>query len=432
MAVMQPVSQSGKRSPSPVLSEVHRSGVADQVISFFVGLYIGLLYLKQIGLILGYGESLEYVNAIALAFCLCCLAITIKKPPLVSTNAFWCLLLSSCLLVTLSIVRVSTRGDILQEARGLLGSWTTFIVFYGIGRKRSASVTVMVVLAACAAANAGVALWGASTGERLFNVSLEEVGFGAFGYDPSTGRSGGIVGENYMGMYTAPAVAVGFALLTSRRAAIVGTLLMVVGVLGTTVSLSRTSVLSVMAVLVVVGSTLAPRHRIRLGFGLVLLVAVFQIFSLLFLDAQLDRLDDRARLDASNRWSTEAFGSDMRYSIWESYADDLVLYSVFGAGPSYLEDRVRRGDFLPHNSFADVALKYGIPGLLLYLAPILWMVFNRSRVRNRLTADPIFCSVIASGVACLVSMMFLSSPGVRHLWIFTGLAIGALDRRGAE
>jgi hypothetical protein len=427
---MMPNTFSGARGLAVSFSDSghRRDRIVEKFILASTTLYIVLLYFKSITLVVGGAEGLEYVNLIALSVATCLLATIIKRPPLIGKHSMVALLAAAFLLVALSIVAGSQRADILMEARGVLGSWTTFIVFYGLGRRAHTTRAAMIILSVCAAGNAAIALWGAATGDRLFDATVEVVGFGAFGYDPTTGRSGGIVGENYMGMYTSPVVALGVVWLRSKNTLILGMAMTILGVLGAAVSLSRTSVLAVAATLFCVSLTLSRRNKIQLAVGALLVFVAYQAFSQLFLGAQLERLDERARLDASSRWTSEAFQDDMRYSIWESYAADLVLNSIVGGGPGYLEDRVRQGYFLPHNSFADVSLKYGIPGLLLYTLPMLWLVSQRSRVVRRMSVDPMLCAVIGAGAASIVSMMFLSSPGARHLWIFSGLAIGILGR----
>ncbi len=402
--------------------------LVEKVILAFATLYILLLYFKSVTLVLGGAEGAEYVNFIALIAAACLLATIIKRPSLIGRNAVAGLLAAAFLLVALSVVRGSQRADIWKEARGILGSWTTFIVFYGLGRRAYTTRAAMIALSVCAAANATIALWGAATGERLFNATVEDVGFGAFGYDPITGRSGGIVGENYMGMYTSPVVALGLAWLRNRNTMILGMAMTVLGVLGTAASLSRTSVLSVATTAFVVSITLSRRNRIQFGVGALLFFGAYQLFTQSFLSVQLDRLDERARLDATSRWTSDAFQDDMRFSIWESYATDLLLNSIVGGGPGYLEERLRQGDFLPHNSFADVSLKYGIPGLLVFTLPTLWIISKRSLLFSRMASDPMLCAAIGAGAASMVSMMFLSSPGARHLWIFCGLTIGVLAR----
>lgn len=274
--------------------------------------------------------------------------------------------------------------------------------------------------------NAGIALWGALTHQTLFGVTARDVGVGAFGYDVSSGRSGGVRGENYSGMYNVPAVIGGYLLIQRKRAVWLGAGLVAVGAAGTIVSMSRASVLSVgAAVLTLVVSSTGTRVALR-RIPLFLFIAAATVTTGSFIsDAYIATLPRSLQADIRRRFSEVGVANDERFRVFQMYWDIAMDHPLTGAGPDVIDDQVMLGGLVPHNSAMDIAVKYGFIACILYLWAIAKPLTNILVLRQ--SAEGQFC--MACYVGMIVPLATLSNSFLRIMWIMGLMTLSYCWRR---
>jgi O-antigen ligase len=297
------------------------------------------------------------------------------------------------------------------------------VIFRFACETRRGTVVITTVLVVCATINSVVGLWGVATKRTLFNLGADVVGTGSFGYDSVTGRSGGIAGENYVGMYDVPALIAGLCLMRNRRWRVAGAALSSLSSAAIVVSLSRGSILSGLTAALLFVALSMKRTRSGPWLVVVLLVAVYVGAGYIG-----DQGNAPAGMAVANsaeyRFAAEGLTNEFRLVIWRKYFDDVMTDNAFlGLGGGYIQGQALMDRRVPHNSFLDILVEYGCLGLGIYLSAFSLVVKTWARCRKRspdTLADVLFCCFCGM----TVSIITLSSPLARPLWAVGGALLG--------
>jgi O-antigen ligase len=328
------------------------------------------------------------------------------------------------------VIAKSSLAEAMPVLHSLVGTWMTFVIFRFACETRRGSVAISAVLAGCAAVNSMVGLWGVATKRTLFNASADLVGTGSFGYDAVTGRSGGIAGENYVGMYDVPALIAGLFLMRHRRWRPAGIALSALSSAAIIVSLSRGSILSALTAAMLFIWLTMKRSRSAPWLLVLLLAAVYAGAGYIG-----DQDNAPAGMPLANstgyRFAAEGLTNESRLAIWRKYFDDVITDNpVFGMGGGYIQFQALMDRRVPHNSFLDILVEYGSVGLLLYLGAFAAIVAAWVRCRGRspsVLPDLLFCCFCGM----TVSIVTLSNPLARPLWAVAGAIVGVRRWIGA-
>jgi hypothetical protein len=306
----------------------------------------------------------------------------------------------------------------------VVGAWLTFIVLkFACDTPRGARA-ITAVFVACACINSLVGVWGAVTKRTLFNASFSVVGNGSFGYDAHTGRAGGFIGENGVGMYSLPALVVGIWLITRKRWRLAGIAIASLSAAAIVLSLSRTSAISGLTgvlFFVVLG---ARRKRSTLLLLAIPLLAVY--FGAGYVNSQKHLWTGRMTNDPASvgyRFSAEGLTNETRIGLWEFYLGEAMTDPILGRGSGYIASQFSVGANIPHNSFLDMLVEYGLIGLLLYMSAFALVCRAWVRCRGR-TTSVLPDLMMSCFVGMTVSLLTLSLPLARPVWAMAGSVAG--------
>jgi O-antigen ligase len=344
------------------------------------------------------------------------------------------------LLFLLAAVGVTCLSDLVAEVpfaetilplHSLIGTWLTFVTFRFACETRRGAVAITTVLVVCATINSLVGLWGVATRRTLLNLGAEVVGSATFGYDAVTGRSGGIAGENSVGMYDLPALIAGLCLMRNRRWRPVGIALASVSSAAIVVSLSRSSILSGLAAALFFIAVGTKRTPSALWLVVILLVAVY--FGAGYISEQADAPTGMAATNSTGyRFSADGLTSEARLAIWQGYFEDVMAANAFlGMGGGYISGRSSMNRMIPHNSFLDILVEYGCLGLLLYMSAFALIIKTWARCRGR-SPDILPDMLFSCFCGMTVSIITLSNPLARPLWAVAGAVLGVRRWVGAK
>ena len=388
-------------------------------------LYVILLYFRPLAEYLVSRDSVQIANLIILTSAALAYGLRSRVRLQKARYRIFYLVAACGVISASSLAAQASAGPTAIELYMVIGTWLSFLVLAFACDSRPGAIATTVVLVVCAAVNSGIGLWGAVTRRTLFNVSREIVGTGAFGYDAVTGRAGGITGENYVGMYDLPALLAGLYLIGHRRFRWLGIVLTLLSSAAIAVSISRTSVLSaVAAALVFIGVRFRKRRSAVLLCGIVAALFYFGSGYITNPDGVSSMADEASLI--RYRWSTQGVERDSRLDIWRSYLDDIYSYPLFGKGSGYLLGAVARGAKVPHNSFLDVLVEFGVTGLVFYLLAFVAVYRNWRRAQRRTGSIlPTLLWAVFCGMA--TSLLTLSLPLARLLWAVAGAVTGLVD-----
>jgi len=302
----------------------------------------------------------------------------------------------------------------------IFSCWILYMIFMYLSLRDDNGKNFLWLLTGLAILNALVGLYGSLTGQSLLGITRQEVGVGAFGYDPTTGRSGGLRGENYVGIWNAPALAVGFLLLFSKKYKnkALGMAFVIVSSLSTIISLSRTSLLCAIIVTILALFFLVRNNSYLLVFLFVSLL-IF-VFSQPLIIKQSSFFSHSVRSDMEKRWSISNMIEDERIYIWDEYLKISIKKPIFGHGAGYIEQEISRGNTVPHNSLLDVFVEHGFSGLLLYVIPFILAVRSIIYFKNRKCQEiyGVFFCITFFGMAA--GLLTLSNPFLKLVWMVAG------------
>ena len=337
---------------------------------------------------------------------------------------FWYAFIMAIIISTLFSNNPNINIMINKILFDIANCWIVYTAFMYLSFKERNIKILLWTLAVLALLNSSIALYGSITGQRILRVEKELVGIGSFGYDPITGRSGGLRGENYMGIWNTPALAFGlFFLFYTRKflLKVIALVFAVVSISSLIVSLSRTSVLCGITVLMISFILFGKRiFRILIIFLFFLVIAY--TFSKMLLIKQISYFSSSAMYHQVKRWSIVNALEDVRFKIWTRYLDIATEDPIWGQGPGYIQEEVASGYFVPHNSFLDVLVEYGIIGLCLYTIPFIsafssLLYFMRKKRRSEIWGN-ISCTIF---LGMTVGLFFLSNPFLEIIWAVGGM-----------
>jgi hypothetical protein len=319
----------------------------------------------------------------------------------------------------------------------IISACLAFILLAATARSRTGIWAICSTLAICAAINAGVALWGAATHQTLFGVTTNEVGPAAFGYDRTLGRSGGVWGDNYCGIFNLPGILAALALAYHRKYILLAFGMLAIGMAGTVVSFSRGSILSAAvgtcAFLVLGMGKLSPSRV----FGMILLLVTAVGIGVASSSYFLRLLPRDLQAYTADRFSEKGVASDGRNALYKHYIEEAGEHPLMGSGPGHIlaevgydisKNNINKGYGFPHNSFLDVAVEFGIPGLCLFALAILSPLADIRAAR----ADVHIAHLYACYVGVLISSMTVSIPYMPFLWGLAGAIVGAAHTRAGR
>ena len=315
--------------------------------------------------------------------------------------------------------------EIVPFVYGTFSTVLVYVIFASFaGRQRSLSI-ILGTLVVMAALNAAVGVWGAVTGESLFDATSLDVGVGTFGYDPGTGRSGGLRGENYVGVWCAPALAFGLLSIFARPLGPLGIVLTSLASASAVASFSRTSVVCAFIVfLTCVFFSIRRGLRVfRTLFVLVPLVAVVLVGKVV-VQTQEGLFSDYARQDQERRWRMDSW-EESRDEAWRTGLDAGLENPVLGHGPGSTSHIL---PLVPHNAFLDVLVEQGLVGLVIFSVPPCWLIWFFLKNSRTIANDRYLALLYAMFLGMIFAWVTLSSGWLRIIWIVAGLIHGRIAR----
>lgn len=393
-------------------------------ISIFI--YIAVIYNRPaINYALSDLAITEYINLISFGVVVLALAIKSRGFGFHVPNAAIVLLAVASGSVALStLASAANLSSFIRVMYLVFATWLTYVIFSEIGRRDKGADVVMASLAVCATFNAVIGIWGMATGRLLFDQGQNVIGVGSFGFDASSGRTGGIVGENYVGLYNLPCMLAGLWFVFIKKYRGFGSLLVALYVVSVIVSFSRSSTTTAIAAIILFLVAWRRRGYLRLLFGSAILLSCVIAFAPWLVSNQLNKVEDRVARVISMRWSSSGIMAESRLDLWESYFVKAIQKPFVGHGPYYLESQVSMGDQLPHNSYVDVVVEYGIYGLITYIAAMIVPLTLLYPVIRGYDVDARLAILVVCFWAMFTSLMTLSNPLLRVIWIVAGTIAG--------
>lgn len=391
-------------------------------------LYIALLYFRDVARVVFSRERTEALLVIVL--CLSFFAAAIKPG---SVRMFrrhgevpWALTFLGlvCISALASAASIATVADVLYRVCSVS---LLFLVFAATARSRAGLTAICTTLAICAATNAGIGLWGAVTHRNIFPSGEAAVpNVGSFGFDASSGRSGGIIGENYSGMCNVPAVVAGMALLRRKESRLLGGGLLLLAITGTVVSVSRASIMAVSAAVCVFVALTARRVSLAGTAGALIPICLLTGVGVITYRLYVYQLPIGMQRAIANRFSQDGAVNDPRAGVWRLYADEALRRPLLGNGPGYVKDRVRSGGLVPHNSFLDVAVQFGLPAMAMIVIAVFRLLATFRAARKTERGSYLY----ACFVGMLIPLLTLSSPFLPLVWAIAGALMGVSRNHG--
>ena len=272
-------------------------------------------------------------------------------------------------------------------------------------------------------------------------IAIASYSLGTLKDDRLSFKSGTLGGANELSMllvlgvpfFLVPVLSPGTSRIRKVVAAVLGAMVLVVVVR----SASRSSLLALVAILLVLFWTRPFAGKMKLGLVTVALLALFLAvtpreilsrYSTIFGDAQSG--DDVAV-------SAQESSMARQYLLQQSLRLTLE-HPIFGLGPGIFavgEARLAEAEgqramwHVSHNSYTQVSSEMGIPGLLFYLAA-LWTTFrnvfwfrSHSRIDPSGRASAMGLALLLSLIGLCVTLTFSSSAYLWHLPILMGLSV---------
>ena len=335
------------------------------------------------------------------------------------------------ILSTLFSTFFFSNDDLSAMASGLfnIGSaWVVYMIFMYLSFREKNAKFLLWFLALLAILNSTVGLYGSFTGQSIMGMTREGVGVGAFGYDPTSGRSGGLRGENYVGLWNVPALAFGLFLLYRKYIfRVLGVVFVLVSMLAIVASLSRTSVVcGVVEIIISLVFLFRKKKFWRIIFVCIVFLLVLSSAQILLV-RQSAYFSPYVRDDIQRRWHISNIIENERRYIWTEYLKASFVSPVspiVGQGPGYIDQEFSMGKRVPHNSFLDVFVEYGFLGLFLYFIPFILSFRSLMYLKNKRHQDIygwVFCAIFFGMATALLT---LSNPFLKIVWIVAGCLQG--------
>ena len=116
--------------------------------------------------------------------------------------------------------------------------------------------------------------------------------------------------------------------------------------------------------------------------------------------------------------------TDNRTHVWKEWLEVFFQYP-FGIGPGQVSNYVQISiQLIPHNSLLSVAVEYGVFGLFLYMVPFI-VAYRSSRWLFKCNNyDSLLAMQVASFWGMVVSLIFLSNPFLKIVFLLAGCIEG--------
>jgi O-antigen ligase len=401
------------------------AGRANFVVVWLAILYVAWQYLMPVVVVLAPIPSLGLAG-IALGFVLVILAFLIHATDVLNSGPL--VIVWGIALVIIGSLSAVFSGSFsgmprlipfMYQIATLAG---IYVVFVALGRYPNSMKAIMAALVLLALLNACVAIWGSFTGRKLFDVSRAQVGVGAFGYDPTTGRAGGLRGENYAGTWIAPALAAGLLLLFRRPYGPKGIIISLVSALGIIVSLSRTSaVVAGMVFLAAVVISMLRGLKVR---NIVLLFAVLAVVwyaAEAVLQEHSESFSAEVAKSQRERWTSIDQMIRSRLGVWTAAWSEAWKSPLLGRGPGAIQTQMAT---VPHNAFLDAFVEIGLVGMLVLFLPVFQVVGFCFRHLRRVASDEHLSVLFVAAMGMFVTWMTLSSTYLKIIWMIPALIQG--------
>jgi hypothetical protein len=404
---------------------------------YFAGLaYIILLYLKPLLVIADLTRMNQYICMLVLGTLGALIGHEFIAHHLrVPRTAIYFFGITISVLLS-SLVNGSAFADLRDVAWDLGGLLVSILAYQRLCTLPRYCRGIAWCLAICAGMNAGVGLWGLATGRNLVedprSLAIRETA--TMGYDAARGGSGGIRGENYVGMWNAPLLVgglIGFYQADAWSMSAVFLACACLGLGSILASASRTSLLVglmgfFLTMLWAMRQTPSKRLIVRTVVLGILLFATIRVAASML----ASNLSPYATKELEARWSVDGVMDDSRIAIYHQYLDLFGDSPIVGLGPGAISNTVGIGRVwrVPHNSFLDIAVEYGLIGLAIYLIPFgmawrcLWRVLRGVESEDVSFATILFWTMVPT-------LLFLSNATARLLWVVFGCLLGAVRGR---
>lgn len=364
---------------------------------------------------------------VGLGFALVIMVFTVQARDIAGGGArvfVWALAL--CMIGTLSALVAG--GSAIPHAIPFIWSIGTlasiYAVFVIVGRCPNSIKIIVAVLVVMALVNAAVAIWGTFTGRTLFAAQRIDVGAGALGYDSTTGRSGGLRGENYATTWIAPGLAVGLLLLFRRPYNPKGIFIAAMSALGIIVSLSRTAIMSA-GILFIVALFISMKRGLKV-LRLALLIGILTgglYVGKAMMRRQAESFTAVVKAAQTERWTSIDQAISSRLGVWKSATDLGSRSLLLGRGPGAID---RELAIVSHNSLLDAIVELGIIGMLVLFLPVfqtLWFFVRHSKV---VANDEYLAILFVAASGMFATWMTLSSMYLKIIWIIPAMIQGRL------
>lgn len=403
-------------------------GILGYSLPFLGALYIVILYFKPILIFLSVSEIIiANLNIIVVSVMLIIILMKYLKHVINAFGKHILFLFISVAVVILSFIFGIMEANISNLSRSiyeLSSTWVVYLIFALIASRHRYCKLILWTLVICAILNSLVGIWGAFTGDILFNTTSDVVGPGSFGYDEVSGRSGGIKGENYVGVWTVAALAMGLWYLFERKYILTSMSLVLISAAAIMTSLSRTSLLcGIISFVVMFLYRMKNRRSYKIVILILSAITLYYMASYVY-EHQSQYFTAFASKHQSARWNIEAFWHDNRITLWTEYFEDVLKRPIIGMGPGYISKKVSLGWFVTHNSFLDVTVEFGLVGLALYVIPY-FLTLRRSIISlKKRQSDHLQNIFVATFWGMATAVLFLSNPFNKIMWIVAGLIEG--------
>ena len=390
----------------------------------FVAAFIGWQYLKPLSDVLFGASSTVYVGS---ACGLAAFALALIRSKLHLSKYIQSMLIWAVFMTTVGAMSALSGGG------GVVEVWALAFQAFSIVAISVAAEDVaahygplrwLVRVSVClAVVSAMIGIWGAVTGKALLNVSRDVVGVGELGFDVTTGRSGGLRGENYVGLWLAPATALAVITISSGHL-VWPSVLLLLSLSGVAASLSRTAIVSTLASIAGGVVWLLAQRRIK-SVAIVVITVLFvgSAAAVVILRYGEWRNEYMVSKNLVGRFTSPENLLGRRELMWERGLADFLASPVLGSGFGS-RSKGTLGIAQYHNSILDIACELGVFGLFVFLYPW-WRAARVCRAARRWWSRSSEFGVLAlSLLAMVVSLMSLSNPFLKIAWVFLALLHG--------
>lgn len=337
------------------------------------------------------------------------------------------------LLVSSLLSTHAEWADISSALYAVTTCWILYMEFRFFARVPSYTRAILICLTILGFMNAAGGLASAFTGKALLLAPGDSSSLGSVA---ASGRAIGFRGENYVGFWVCPALIASLAtVFCSRRSPrmLASSLFFAICFAGILVSKSRSSLNAAITGILcwLLLSLLAGHFRLSARKCLILVVFFATTYWVCShsMSALYSHYTETAWSYQRGKWTLQGTANDSRLPIWNAYLRLAMEHPALGSGPGTIRRIVEGGGLIPHNSLLDIAVEYGGIGLAIYILPFALIAIRLSQHQrsHRSITSSATLILVASLVGMCSSLMSLSNPFAKLLWITAGSIDGLFD-----